>query len=74
MGYLFAIRLDVKPFLTQGISRLSDSTTKKRSDMEKVLVTTDLSVNSLAGLRFAIQLATQRNLELLFLHVSELWW
>lgn len=42
--------------------------------MEKVLVTTDLSVNSLAGLRFAIQLATQRNLELLFLHVSELWW
>lgn len=41
--------------------------------MEKVLVTTDLSVNSLAGLRFAIQLAAQRNLELLFLHVSELW-
>lgn len=41
--------------------------------MEKVLVTTDLSENSLAGLRFAIQLATQRKLELLFLHVNDLW-
>lgn len=41
--------------------------------MEKALVTTDLSPNSLAGLRFAIQLATQRKLELLFLHVNKLW-
>ncbi len=41
--------------------------------MEKVLVTTDLSENSLAGLRFAIQLATQRNLQLIFFHVNDLW-
>lgn len=41
--------------------------------MEKMLVTTDLSVNSVAGLRFAIQLSTQKELELVFLLAHELW-
>lgn len=41
--------------------------------MEKILVTTDFSANSLAGLRFAIQLATQRKVELIFLYANELW-
>lgn len=41
--------------------------------MEKILVTTDLSENSLASVRFAIQLATQRHTELIFLLVDELW-
>lgn len=41
--------------------------------MEKILVTTDLSENSLAGMRFAIQLSTQRAAELVFLLVDELW-
>lgn len=41
--------------------------------MERILVTTDLSDNSLAGLRFAIQLATQRKLELIFFHANDLW-
>lgn len=41
--------------------------------MEKILVTTDLSPNSIAGLRFAIQLAAQRELELIFFHANDLW-
>ncbi|MDO8366804.1 MAG: universal stress protein [Saprospiraceae bacterium] len=36
--------------------------------MEKILVTTDFSNHSKAGLRFAIQLATQKELELVFFH------
>lgn len=36
--------------------------------MKKVLVTTDLSKNAKAGLRFAIQLATQRPVELTFFY------
>lgn len=37
--------------------------------MKKILVTTDFSANSKAGLRFAIQLASQHKYELTFLHV-----
>ena len=37
--------------------------------MKKILVTTDLSNNSKAGLLFAIQLASQTKFELTFLHV-----
>ena len=37
--------------------------------MKKILVATDLSANSKAGLRFAIQLATQNNYKLTFFHV-----
>ena len=37
--------------------------------MNKILVTTDFSVNSKAGLKFAIQLASQHNYDLTFLHV-----
>ncbi len=37
--------------------------------MSKILVTTDFSSNSKAGLRFAIQLAAQQKSELTFLHV-----
>lgn len=36
--------------------------------MKKILVTTDFSKHSKAGLRFAIQLATQMEVELLFYH------
>ncbi len=36
--------------------------------MEKILVTTDFSTNSKAGMRFAIQLATQHKFELTFFH------
>lgn len=36
--------------------------------MEKILVTTDFSNHSKAGLRFAIQLATQKEVELVFFH------
>jgi len=36
--------------------------------MKKILVTTDFSVNSRAGMRFAIQLASQENCELTFFH------
>jgi nucleotide-binding universal stress UspA family protein/mannose/fructose/N-acetylgalactosamine-specific phosphotransferase system component IIB len=36
--------------------------------MDKILVTTDFSSNSKAGLRFAIQLASQREYELTFFH------
>lgn len=36
--------------------------------MEKILVTTDFSTNSKAGLRFAIQLASQNKYELTFFH------
>ncbi|MCQ6959182.1 universal stress protein [Mucilaginibacter aquariorum] len=37
--------------------------------MEKILVTTDLSLNSKSGIRFAMRLAEQRNAELIVLHV-----
>jgi nucleotide-binding universal stress UspA family protein len=37
--------------------------------MKKILVATDFSANSKAGLRFAIQLASQHNYDLTFLHV-----
>ncbi len=37
--------------------------------MKKILVTTDLSANSKAGIRFAIQLASQNNYQLTFFHV-----
>ncbi|WP_411272863.1 universal stress protein [Daejeonella sp.] len=36
--------------------------------MKKILVTTDFSANSKAGLRFAIQLASQNKYELVFFH------
>ncbi|MFN0177132.1 MAG: universal stress protein [Saprospiraceae bacterium] len=36
--------------------------------MNKILVTTDLSTNSKAGLRFALQLASQGDFELVFFH------
>ena len=36
--------------------------------MQKILVTTDFSANSKAGLRFAIQLASQHECELTFFH------
>ncbi len=41
--------------------------------MDKILVTTDLSENSVAGMRFAIQMSAQRKAELIFLLVDELW-
>lgn len=41
--------------------------------MARILVPTDLSTNSMTGLRFAIQLAAQRNSELVFIHINELW-
>lgn len=37
--------------------------------MEKIIVTTDFSANSRAAMRFAIQLAAQRNAQVVFLHV-----
>ena len=37
--------------------------------MKKILVTTDFSANSKAGIRFAIQMASQQLCELTFLHV-----
>ncbi len=40
--------------------------------MEKILVTTDQSVNSKAAIRFAIKLASQRKAELTILHVYHL--
>lgn len=36
--------------------------------MKKILVATDFSANSKVGLRFAIQLASQQNIELTFIH------
>lgn len=36
--------------------------------MAKILVTTDLSISSKAGLRFALQLASQQETELIFFH------
>jgi nucleotide-binding universal stress UspA family protein len=39
---------------------------------QKILVTTDLSANSKAGVRFAIQLAAQNGSSLIFCHVSQL--
>lgn len=41
--------------------------------MTRILVTTDFSDNSIAGVRFAIQLAHQSGVELIFLHVPEIW-
>lgn len=40
--------------------------------MNKLLVTTDFSVNSKAGIRFAMQLQSQTKCELLFYHVVEI--
>ena len=40
--------------------------------MKKILVTTDFSKNSKAGIRFAIQLASQTPCELIFYHVAPL--
>lgn len=40
--------------------------------MKKILVTTDFSPNSKAGIRFAIQLASQHNYELTFFHSHHL--
>ena len=37
--------------------------------MKKVLVPTDFSANSKAGIRFALQWASQENIELVFIHV-----
>lgn len=39
--------------------------------MNRILVTTDLSTNSRAGLRFAIKLAEQKKMELVFLFVHQ---
>lgn len=39
---------------------------------QKILVTTDYSTNSKAGIRFAIQLASQHSFSLIFFHVIEL--
>lgn len=39
--------------------------------MEHIIATTDLSPNSRAGMRFAIQLAQQRNASLTFLHIYQ---
>lgn len=39
--------------------------------MDKILVTTDLSANSRAGLRFAINWAQQKKAQLIFLHVHQ---
>lgn len=36
--------------------------------MNKILITTDFSSNSKAGLRFAIQMASQHNYSLTFFH------
>src|SRR5689334_11929368 len=40
--------------------------------MERILVTTDFSGNSKAGIRFGIQLASQTKAEITFLHVVEI--
>ena len=40
--------------------------------MKKILVTTDFSANSKAAMRFAIQLASQSDVALTFLHVSHI--
>lgn len=40
--------------------------------MEKILVTTDFSTNSKAGIRFAIQLASQTNCELVFYNIIQI--
>jgi len=40
----------------------------KKSFMQKILVTTDFSIHSKAGMRFAIQLAAQKKVELVFFH------
>ena len=39
--------------------------------MKRILVTTDFSTNSKAGVRFAIQLASQTKCELTFYNVHE---
>ena len=40
--------------------------------MKKILVTTDFSVNSTAAMRFAVQLASQTDVALTFLHVQHI--
>jgi nucleotide-binding universal stress UspA family protein len=40
--------------------------------MKKILVTTDFSINSKVGIRFAYQLSLQQNVELTFLHVAHI--
>jgi len=40
--------------------------------MNKIMVTTDFSVNSKAGIRFALQLAKQTKCKLIFFHAQEL--
>jgi len=40
--------------------------------MKKILVPTDFSANSISGVRFAIQWASQQKLELVFIHVLHL--
>lgn len=39
--------------------------------MEKIIVTTDLSANSRSAMRFAIQVAAQRNAAVVFLHIHQ---
>lgn len=43
----------------------------RKSPMKEILVTTDFSANSGAALRFAIQLASQSEVALTFLHVQQ---
>ncbi len=44
----------------------------KYFSMKKILVPTDFSVNSKAGLRFALQWSAQQKLELVFIHVFQI--
>lgn len=44
----------------------------KYNKMKKILVTTDFSANSKAGIRFAIRWATRQKVELVFLHVANI--
>ncbi len=41
--------------------------------IEKILVPTDFSDNSKAGIHFALQLSRQRSVELVFIHVNKSW-
>jgi nucleotide-binding universal stress UspA family protein len=44
----------------------------KQNKMKKILVTTDFSANSKAGIRFAIRWATKQKVELVFIHVANI--
>lgn len=44
----------------------------KFNKMKKILVTTDFSANSKAGIRFAIRWATKQKVELVFIHVANI--